>query len=98
MQIKKKGIEVALDDFGTGYNDYSSLSLIDPDYIKIDRCMISDININPQKQEVFSKIIDMAHSLNIKVLAEGVETKEEYNYLRTSGAGLAQGYYLGRPA
>ena len=98
MQIKKKGIEVALDDFGTGYNDYSSLSLIDPDYIKIDRCMISDININPKKQEVFSKIINMARSLNIKVLAEGVETKEEYNYLRTSGAGLAQGYYLGRPA
>lgn len=98
MQIQKNGIEIALDDFGTGYNDFSSLSLISPDYVKIDRCMISDINSNLQKQEVFGKIIDVARSLNIKVLAEGVETKEEYNYLRTSGAGLAQGYYLGRPA
>lgn len=60
--------------------------------------MISDINMDSKKQELLKKIIDMARSMNIKVLAEGVETKEEYNYLRNSGAGLAQGYYLGRPA
>lgn len=98
MQIKKHGVEISLDDFGTGFNDYSSLALIDPNYVKIDRCMISDIDCNPKKQEVFQKIITMAHALNIKVLAEGVETKEEYNYLKSSGAGLAQGYYLGKPA
>lgn len=98
MQIKNNGIEIALDDFGTGYNDYSSLALIEPDYIKIDRCVVADINNNPQRQELLGRIINMARSMNIKVLAEGVETKEEYNYLRTSGAGFAQGYYLGKPA
>lgn len=98
MQIKNNNIEIALDDFGTGYNDCSSLSLINPDYIKIDRCVVSDINDTPQKQDLFRRITSMARSLNIKVLAEGVETKEEYDYLKAAGAGFAQGYYLGKPA
>ncbi|MGN0376926.1 MAG: EAL domain-containing protein [Suilimivivens sp.] len=98
IQIKNQGIEIALDDFGTGYNDHSSLALIEPDYIKLDRCLISDIDMDTKKQGLLKKIVDMAHSMNIKVLAEGVETKEEYTYLRSSGAGLAQGYYLGKPA
>lgn len=97
-QIRKHGIGIALDDFGTGYNDCSSLSLLEPDYIKLDRCLISDIDSSPKKQERLKEIIDIAHSLNISVLAEGVETKEEYEYLKHSGTGLAQGYYLGRPA
>lgn len=98
-QIKNHGIEIALDDFGTGYNDYSSLALIEPDYIKLDRCIISDINMDSRKQELLKEIVDMAaRPMNIKVLAEGVETREEYNYLKNSGARLAQGYYLGRPA
>lgn len=98
MQIKKHGIRTALDDFGTGYNDCSSLALIEPDFVKLDRCLISDIHTNQKKQAHLKEIIELAHSLNIKVLAEGIETKEEYDYLRNSGAGLAQGYYLGRPA
>jgi EAL domain-containing protein (putative c-di-GMP-specific phosphodiesterase class I) len=97
-QIRNHGIEIALDDFGTGYNDYSSVSLVEPDYLKLDRCLISNIDSSPRKQKQLKEILEMTKALNIKVLAEGVETKEEYNYLRTSGACLAQGYYLGRPA
>lgn len=96
-QIKNNGIKIALDDFGTGYNDYSSLSLVEPDFLKLDRCLISDIHTSPKKQKRVEEILKVAHSLNIQVLAEGIETKEEYDYLRKSGMELAQGFYLGRP-
>lgn len=96
-QIKDNDIKLALDDFGTGYNDYSSLALIEPDFLKLDRCLISDIHSSPRKQKKLEEILKVAHSLNIKVLAEGIETKEEYDYIRKSGTELAQGFYLGRP-
>ncbi|MBD5501512.1 MAG: EAL domain-containing protein [Lachnospiraceae bacterium] len=97
QQIKNNDIKIALDDFGSGYNDYSSLSLIEPNFLKLDRCLISDIHTSPKKQKRLEEILKVAHSLNIKVLAEGIETKDEYDYIQKSGTELAQGFYLGRP-
>lgn len=97
QQLRNNNIKIALDDFGSGYNDYSSLSLVEPNFLKLDRCLISDIHTSPRKQKRLEEILKVTHSMNIKVLAEGIETKGEYDYIQKSGVELAQGFYLGRP-
>lgn len=92
------GVEIALDDFGTGYNDDSAVEYYSPDMIKIDRSLITDIDKDKEKQERVNKIIKKMHDKLIVVLAEGVETEEEYKYLMNAGIDFFQGYYLGKPA
>jgi len=92
------GVEVALDDFGTGYNDESAVEYYRPQMIKLDRSLITDIDKDEKKQSYVKKLIDDMHEKLIVVLAEGVETKEEFDYLKEIGADFFQGYYLGRPA
>lgn len=93
-----KGIEVALDDFGTGNNDSRAVDYYKPNMIKLDRSLISGIDTNPEKQSRLRELIDEMHKRVIVVLAEGIETKEEYEFLFNSGVDFFQGYYLGRPA
>lgn len=93
-----QGIEVALDDFGTGHNDMAAVEYYQPDMIKLDRGLISEIDKNPGKQELVKEYLKEMHDKAIVVLAEGVETKEEYEYLMSIGVDFFQGYYLGRPA
>lgn len=93
-----KGVEVALDDFGTGLNDMVAVEFYDPQMIKLDRSLISDIDKDAEKQKNVKALTDKMHEKMIAVLAEGVETKEEYDYLRSIGIDFYQGYYLGRPA
>lgn len=77
QQFKAYGIQVAVDDFGTGYSSLSYLNKFQVDYIKIDRSFIRDLNLSPSNQTLCEAMISMAHKLNIKVVAEGVETKEQ---------------------
>lgn len=93
-----RGIEVALDDFGTGHNDMQAVSYYEPDMVKIDRSLIAGIDQDAYKQKVLNEIIENLHDKMIAVLAEGVETKEEYEYLLTTKVDFFQGYYLGMPA
>lgn len=91
-------INIAVDDYGTGYSNVSNLLRYMPNYVKIDRALISNINDQPRKQHFVREIIDFCHDNNILALAEGVETAEE---LRTSihlEADLIQGYYTARPS
>lgn len=95
---KNSGVEIALDDFGTGFNDEATVDIYNPQMIKIDRSLITDIDKDEKKQSYLKKLISDMHKKMIVVLAEGVETKEEFEYLKEIGADFFQGYYLGRPA
>ncbi len=88
---------ISLDDYGTGINDYSKVEILQPDIVKMDRSLICDIDKDSYKQSNCKEIIDMLHMMNKKVVAEGVETKEEFEILISLGADFFQGYYLARP-
>lgn len=105
LDISKKKVEyakignnlIALDDFGAGFNDIEKVNLLSPHIIKIDRELLSGIDQNIEKQNNCAAIIETMHARNIEVVAEGIETKEEFDYLVKLGADYFQGYYLGRP-
>lgn len=91
------GNQVAIDDYGSGYSNVNNLLRYMPQYVKIDRMLITDIHINPQKQHFVKNIIEFAHNNNIVALAEGVETSEELQECIKLGIDLIQGYYTGKP-
>lgn len=90
--------EFALDDYGVGFNDLDMVKIMNPSIVKIDRSLLSGIDSDPQKQANCKDIIYRMHVMGKLVVAEGVETKEEFDYLVGLGADLFQGYYLARPA
>lgn len=94
---KNKGFKIALDDVGSGYSSLNNLSKFYPHYIKVDMVIIRDIHKNELQQEIFKALVSMSKKMNIKVLAEGVETKEELDFVKSNGADLVQGYYFGKP-
>ena len=89
---------LAVDDFGSGINDIDKVKYMSPDIVKFDRELISGIDHIPEKQENVKYHLDVFHSLGMLVVAEGVEEKEEFDYLVGIGIDLIQGYYLARPA
>jgi len=95
---KSKGFMVALDDVGSGYSSLNMIVQLLPDIVKVDREIVKDIDKNRANQSVFTAIVNIAKENNITVLAEGIETKEEYLYLKDNGASLVQGYYFAKPS
>lgn len=96
-ELKKLGVRLAMDDFGTGYSSFSYLKRIPMDVIKIDRSFIQDITIDPHDRTIISAIIVMAHSLEMEVVAEGVETEKQLSFLCTKKCDEMQGFLLSRP-
>ena len=96
-QIKKLGMNIALDDFCTGYSSMEYLLSYPADYLKIDREFIKGINKDVQRQNIVKGLITMAQSLNMAVIAEGVEIVEEANLLVKMNCNMIQGYFFGRP-
>jgi EAL domain-containing protein (putative c-di-GMP-specific phosphodiesterase class I) len=96
--IKSFGVNLSLDDFGTGYSSLSYLRQFPIDTLKIDRGFIRNITTDRQDAEIVSAIIAMAHSLNLKVVAEGIETGEQVEVMGRMKCDILQGYFLGRPA
>ena len=95
--IRSQDLWISVDDYGTGLNDLNIVEMYDPHMVKIDRELISDVNSDTVKQENITALLQMFHDRGIKVVAEGVETKEEFDWLVTAGADFFQGYYLHRP-
>ena len=95
--LKETGLRLALDDFGTGYSSLSYLTKFPIDTIKIDQSFVRQISTDPTETAIVTAIISMAHSLNLAVVAEGVETREEFDFLSNLGCDEAQGFYFSRP-
>ena len=96
-KLKTIGISLALDDFGTGYSSLSCLTAFPFDKIKIDKSFIGSLMKSYKSSAIVSSIVTLARGLDISITAEGVETREQLERLRTLGVHFAQGYLLGRP-
>ena len=88
---------MAIDDFGTGYSSLSYLKKFDIDYLKIDRSFVSNLETDPDDKALSQAIIVMAHTLGLKVIAEGVETEGQLKQLLASGCDYAQGNLFSKP-
>ncbi len=95
--LKKLGIKIALDDFGTGYASLGYLQQFPFDILKIDSCFVRNINKNRVNAVIANNTISMAHQLGLQVVAEGVETEAELNFLKQAQCDLVQGFWLSRP-
>ncbi|WP_096155764.1 MULTISPECIES: EAL domain-containing protein [Bacillus] len=95
---KNSGMKVALDDVGAGYSTLEVLEALRPDYVKIDRDYISFCDKDVEKQMFLQNVMGISRRLNLKVLAEGIERKEELVFCRELGIHYAQGYYIGKPS
>ena len=95
--IRSMGVRIAIDDFGTGFSSLSYLAKLPVDTLKIDRSFVVDMTASPQGLALVSTIIDLAHALNLQVVAEGVETEEQSRLLRLLGCDEMQGYLFSKP-
>ncbi|MDN4495630.1 EAL domain-containing protein [Ureibacillus aquaedulcis] len=94
---RSQGYRIAIDDVGSGYNSLKTLIFLKPEFIKLDRSLIQNIDESIPGQQLVSLINDYAVQSNTKIIAEGIERKEEIEYLQKIGIHYAQGYALGRP-
>ncbi|WP_342505823.1 EAL domain-containing protein [Sporosarcina sp. FSL K6-2383] len=96
-QLRELGILISLDDFGTGYNTLTYLKEFPVDIIKIDRSFVNDLVHSSKDREIVKMIITLAHSLNIRVIAEGIETEEHLQFLKLHHCNEGQGYLFSKP-
>jgi diguanylate cyclase (GGDEF)-like protein/PAS domain S-box-containing protein len=97
QRIKDMGIRIALDDFGSGYSSLGYLKKLPISLLKIDKAFIDQIDPGASQADITDSIISLMHKLKILTLAEGVETEEQYEYLKKSNCDFIQGYYVGKP-
>lgn len=96
-RLKEAGFLIALDDFGTGYSNLSSITTLTPDIIKIDRGFTVKALSNQYEEKLMSNIIDLVHSIDLKICLEGIETKENLDTLNKMNPNFIQGYYYSKP-
>ena len=97
-RYRNMGVKMAIDDYGTGYSNIGNLLRYTPDFVKIDRSLLSEIQSSPKKRHFVREIIQFCHDNNILALAEGIETTEEIETVINLGVDLIQGYYTARPS
>jgi len=96
-ELHEIGVGLALDDFGTGFSSMNYLKQFPLDRLKIDQSFVRDILTSEEDGSITKAIIQLGHSLGLKVIAEGVESERQLEFLRKSGCDEAQGYYFSRP-
>jgi EAL domain-containing protein (putative c-di-GMP-specific phosphodiesterase class I) len=96
-ELKALGVNISIDDFGTGYSALNYLQKFSFDTLKIDQCFVRNIDANPSNRAITTAIIQMAHELNLNVIAEGVETEAELSFLRHHHCNGVQGYFFSPP-
>lgn len=96
-RLGELGVRVSIDDFGAGYSSLSYLSMLNASVLKIDRQFIARMTQSSQDQQIVKMIIELGHLLKMEVIAEGIETEEQYQVLQQLGCDAGQGYFIGRP-
>jgi EAL domain-containing protein (putative c-di-GMP-specific phosphodiesterase class I) len=96
-QLKDIGVSVSIDDFGTGYSSLSYLKRFPVDNLKIDISFIREMVKDPDSASIVMAIINMAHTLQLKTIAEGIETEEQWKFLRLLRCDMGQGFYMSKP-
>jgi len=97
QELKKIGVNISIDDFGTGYSSLAYLKQLPLDQLKIDRSFVKDISTSENDAIIVETIINIAHSLKLNVIAEGVETQQQKDFLVAKGCSVFQGYYFAKP-
>ena len=97
QELAHMGLRLSIDDFGTGYSNLGYLKDLPVYRLKIDRSFVRTLTVNPRDAAIAAAVISMGNSLNLKVLAEGVETEEQMAFLRAHNCDEAQGYYFSKP-
>jgi EAL domain-containing protein (putative c-di-GMP-specific phosphodiesterase class I) len=95
--LHARGLRLALDDFGTGYSSMSRLRNLPVDVLKIDRSLVSQVDLDHQAAKIVAAFIQLGHGLGMTTLAEGIETEGEWRFLAEEGCQLGQGFYFSRP-
>ena len=96
-ELKNLGVMLALDDFGTGYSSLSNLKQFPIDIVKIDQTFVADLEHDPASRAIVFAVIELAHTLDMTVVAEGVENIEQHRLLAALGCDFCQGFYFARP-
>ena len=96
-QLRAAGVKILLDDFGSGYSSFGMLKRYDFDILKLDMTFTRQIEVSPKVRTIISGILEMAHHLGIKVIAEGAETREQVDFLQSNDCDSIQGYYFSKP-
>lgn len=96
--LRAQGLRIAIDDAGAGYSSFRHILLTHPDFIKLDRSLISEISEDGDKFMLAQALVSFAHKSNATMIAEGIETENEYKVLHSIGVDILQGFYLGKPA
>jgi EAL domain-containing protein (putative c-di-GMP-specific phosphodiesterase class I) len=96
--LSERGVRLAVDDFGSGYASLSHLKQLPVDVLKVDQSFVQNIGSDDEDEAIVRSTIDLAHSLGVVVVAEGVESEDVLNRLRMLGCDLAQGFVLAHPA
>ena len=96
-RLKEAGVSIALDDFGTGYSSLSHLRDFPVDIVKIDKSFVQEVAVDEEIAAIVAAVVNLARSLNIRTVAEGLETEEQVQLLRAAGCDFGQGFFLGTP-
>ena len=96
-QLRSHNTAIILNDFSPNYQHVNAFNVIEPDYVKLDRCYLENVCRNRDQQDKLRKVIAFYHRLGAQVMIEGIETQDEYEYIKTTDIDFAQGNYLGKP-